>query len=244
MTPSTVLKASTLALIGGLAVAGCSGDRAASTPAIDQASAAYDRTSSDPRAAQAASHEVESARETLTAAKSAWQQDGDQTTSDHYAYLSAQHSAIAREMVRERASAEKVASLAPQIHDTARVVSLPEVMFGFERSDLNKDGQKVAGELAGWLKEHPSRTVDVVGYTDSRGTAKYNHDLSQRRADSVRQALVANGVEESRITARGMGEASPIASNNTHAGRQQNRRVEVAIEGTPATSAPGYGGTR
>jgi outer membrane protein OmpA-like peptidoglycan-associated protein len=79
------------------------------------------------------------------------------------------------------------------------------------------------------LKAHPERQVTIDGYTDSVGSESYNLELSQRRAEAVRDFLVQNGVDAARITARGYGAAAPIAPNTTEAGRQQNRRVEVII---------------
>ena len=83
--------------------------------------------------------------------------------------------------------------------------------------------------LATVLKEHPERHVVIEGYTDSMGSASSNRDLSQRRAGAVRNFLIQNGVDASRITAHGYGEASPVVPNTSEAGRLQNRRVEVII---------------
>jgi outer membrane protein OmpA-like peptidoglycan-associated protein len=79
------------------------------------------------------------------------------------------------------------------------------------------------------LTEHPGRRVQVDGFTDSVGSDSYNEELSQRRANAVREALIARGVEPSRIGAQGYGKAYPVASNSDSGGRQLNRRVEVVI---------------
>jgi outer membrane protein OmpA-like peptidoglycan-associated protein len=244
MNPSYPLKASALIFMSGLAVAACSESRPPSNATLDQASAAYDRVANDPKVVAAAHDEVESSRDTLNMAKQAWRDDADMVVVNHYAYLATQHAATAREQTKQRAAADQVAAMSPEIQDSARAVTLSDVLFGFERSDLNKDGQQSVAELAAFLKQHPDRTVDITGHTDSRGSAKYNEDLSAKRAGSVRQALIANGIDESRITARGMGPANPIASNNTHAGRQQNRRVEVVIAGAPGAAPAAYGASR
>ena len=85
--------------------------------------------------------------------------------------------------------------------------------------------------LAAFLNEHPERIVEVEGHTDSTGTPAYNMDLSRARAEAVRTALVRDGVDPSRIEARGFGETAPLASNRTAAGRLQNRRVEIIVPG-------------
>jgi outer membrane protein OmpA-like peptidoglycan-associated protein len=73
--------------------------------------------------------------------------------------------------------------------------------------------------------------MKVEGHTDSVGTDDYNMKLSQRRADSVRDYLTANGISAGNVTATGLGKADPVASNDTSAGRQQNRRVELVVSG-------------
>jgi len=84
-------------------------------------------------------------------------------------------------------------------------------------------------QLSQFMNKYPDRKIVVEGHTDSRGSAEYNMLLSKRRADSVKNALVEKGIDESRIMTRGYGETHPAASNKTAAGRQQNRRVEVII---------------
>jgi len=80
-----------------------------------------------------------------------------------------------------------------------------------------------------FMKEHAQRTVAIEGYTDSVGTDSLNQALSEKRAIAVKSGLIDRGVASNRVTARGLGEASPVASNDTAAGRQRNRRVEVVL---------------
>jgi outer membrane protein OmpA-like peptidoglycan-associated protein len=80
-----------------------------------------------------------------------------------------------------------------------------------------------------FLQKYPERRVLIEGHTDSVGSDAYNLDLSQRRADAVRDFLLQNGVNAAQISTRGYGKASPVASNATAEGRQQNRRVELII---------------
>lgn len=103
------------------------------------------------------------------------------------------------------------------------------VNFAFDSSDLTADGRQNLDKLAQVLANNPDTNINVYGYTDSKGTDSYNLSLSERRAASVKGYLVSRGVSSSRIFTQGMGESSPIASNDTDAGRAQNRRVEFAI---------------
>jgi OOP family OmpA-OmpF porin len=95
--------------------------------------------------------------------------------------------------------------------------------------------------LADFLRENPDRSVRIEGHTDSTGSVETNMVLSQRRADAVADTLTAAGIARSRVVAVGFGPDSPVATNATAAGRQQNRRVEIVIENPPgeagATSA-------
>jgi len=83
--------------------------------------------------------------------------------------------------------------------------------------------------FAKFLKEYKNYTAEIVGYTDSRGSETYNKKLSQKRAEAVKQLLIQKGVEASRLTAVGMGELNPIATNATTEGRAKNRRIEANL---------------
>lgn len=109
------------------------------------------------------------------------------------------------------------------------VLTLGDVLFDTAKSNLKPGGLRTVGKLADFMNEYPERRVRIEGHTDSRGTTEYNQDLSQRRALSVKSALIQQGIDPSRITSVGLGEAYPKASNSTSAGRQQNRRVEIII---------------
>ena len=103
------------------------------------------------------------------------------------------------------------------------------ILFAVNQSTLQSAGQQNLRDLAASLEEYEGTEVLVVGHTDSTGEEAYNQTLSERRADSARTFLIGAGLESSRIRAMGRGELEPIASNDTDAGRQQNRRVEIAI---------------
>jgi outer membrane protein OmpA-like peptidoglycan-associated protein len=106
------------------------------------------------------------------------------------------------------------------------------VLFDTAKAQLKSSATTHLGKLAAFLNQYPDRTVTIEGYTDSVGSEEYNLDLSQRRADSVRAFLVGQGIAANRLVTAGKGEDAPVASNDSAAGRQQNRRVEVVIANT------------
>lgn len=109
------------------------------------------------------------------------------------------------------------------------VITLPATSFPSGETGLSSD---VAGDLRpliNYLKEHPQRTVVVKGYTDDTGESSYNIRVSNQRAESVKDRLVENGIDETRILTIGYGENQPIANNNTEEGRRANRRVEIVL---------------
>jgi outer membrane protein OmpA-like peptidoglycan-associated protein len=110
-----------------------------------------------------------------------------------------------------------------------------DVMFD-TNSSVIKPAAYASGEIdrvAQILNKYQDTTIKVVGYTDSTGSETYNLQLSEQRANSVKNALVVKNVNAARITALGMGESNPIADNATEGGRQLNRRVAIIIEPTP-----------
>lgn len=101
------------------------------------------------------------------------------------------------------------------------------VHFDFDKSSLRAEGKPILDEAAKILNENPDVRVEVQGYTDGVGSAEYNLGLSDRRAATVKDYLVSQGVAAGRLTTRGYGKADPVASNDTDEGRAQNRRVEL-----------------
>lgn len=109
------------------------------------------------------------------------------------------------------------------------VLTLNNVLFTTGQADLKPGAASTIDQLAAFLQQQPARSVLIKGFTDSTGSEEFNLRLSELRADAVRDALVARGVDPGRIQTRGFGPAMPVASNNNEAGRQLNRRVQVVI---------------
>ena len=116
--------------------------------------------------------------------------------------------------------------------DRGIVLTLGDVLFDTGRAELNPGAATKMDQLAQFLTQHPDRRAEIDGFTDSVGSDAYNEELSQRRANAVKAALVTRGVDPTRINTQGYGKAYPVASNTDSGGRQLNRRVEVVIGGT------------
>ena len=124
---------------------------------------------------------------------------------------------------------EQILNLATNETDRGLVMTLGDVLFAFNKAELSAQAGPRLDKLANFLKQFPDRKLLIEGYTDSVGSDSYNQDLSDRRAQAVRDALVQRGVDSSRITARGYGKAHPVADNASPEGRAMNRRVEIVI---------------
>lgn len=130
---------------------------------------------------------------------------------------------------RAQELARQIDELEAQRTERGIVLTLGDVLFDFDKATLKPGGKRASEKLSRFLQEYPGRNVLIEGYTDNIGTDAYNQNLSLRRADAVRNALTDWGVASHRIEIKGYGEQYPVASNNSEAGRQQNRRVEVVI---------------
>lgn len=116
------------------------------------------------------------------------------------------------------------------------VVTLPEgLLFAQESDQLTPASRDNLRRLATNLEKYPNTRIMIVGHTDSQGGSERNLDFSERRAQAIANLLVEVGVNRARLTALGRGDAEPIATNDTDAGRQWNRRVEIAIYADEAT---------
>ncbi len=151
-----------------------------------------------------------------------------------------------REAEQARAlSAAEAAELQKQIDNlkaeaTERglVLTLGDLLFGFDSAELKAGNTSNLDRLVTFLKEYPERNAVIEGHTDNVGNETYNRELSQQRAEAVRSYLVQQGIGAERLTAVGLGQSQPVASNDSEAGRQSNRRVEIIIDNpAPAVSS-------
>jgi outer membrane protein OmpA-like peptidoglycan-associated protein len=120
-----------------------------------------------------------------------------------------------------------------QTRDTARglIVNMSDVLFDTAKHSLRPVAREKLAKVAGIISGHPGLRLAVEGYTDSVGGDDYNQKLSEQRGESVRDYLTKEGVQGSSVTSAGFGKSQPVASNDTAAGRQQNRRVELVVSG-------------
>ena len=107
------------------------------------------------------------------------------------------------------------------------------MLFDFNKYTLKPGAREKLAKVSGILLAYPGLKIQLEGHTDSIGSDDYNQTLSERRADSVREYLVTQGVPGDTVSAVGFGKANPVGSNDTAAGRQQNRRVEMVVSGEP-----------
>ena len=125
---------------------------------------------------------------------------------------------------------EELAGLQAKETKRGLVATMGGVLFKLNEADLMAGTMRTIDQLAQFLKNHPEYNASIEGHTDSTGTASYNQQLSERRAQSVVVALQDRGIDPERLTAKGLGENYPVATNDTTAGRQQNRRVEIVFK--------------
>ena len=120
-----------------------------------------------------------------------------------------------------------------QTRDTARglIVNMSDVLFDTAKYSLRPLAREKLAKVAGIVSGHPGLKLDVEGHTDSVGGDEYNQQLSEQRGEAVRDYLTQQGMPASSVTSRGFGKTQPVASNDTAAGRQLNRRVEIVISG-------------
>lgn len=120
-----------------------------------------------------------------------------------------------------------------QTRDSARglIVNMSDVLFDTGSSTLKPGAREKLAKISGIVLAHPGLNLQIEGHTDSVGTDDFNQQLSERRADTVRDFLAEQGVPATSITARGFGKSQPVASNDTAEGRQRNRRVELVVNG-------------
>jgi OmpA-OmpF porin, OOP family len=237
----------------------------ACTPAanmsLDRARSDYQQAASDPTVKNDASADLFAAEKLLQRAEDSWKEDEDSDETDHLAYLASRKVDLARanasqaeskkafdqlsaqkDQVRLQARDAEIAKLKAKKVPQGILVTLGDVLFDTGSANLKAGSLQNMYPLVEYLRNHGDSMVKIEGHTDDRGSADYNINLSQMRAESVRNFLINNGIASERISAQGMGEDYPVATNATPSGRQQNRRVEVTITDAPQTMTPTSGG--
>ena len=145
----------------------------------------------------------------------------------------------------ELASArQELQALQAKQTDRGPVMTLSDVLFDTGKATLKPGANRDLDRLAQALKDNGNTRVKIEGYTDSVGSETYNQELSERRAQSVANALQMRGVPPDRYQVEGLGKEFPVATNDTQAGRQQNRRVEIVFSDDSGRFAEGAAATR
>ncbi|CAO3413783.1 OmpA family protein [Azospirillum doebereinerae] len=252
----TMTATRTLLVLAGLgaSVAGCA-TQTMDTAALVQARQDYNIAAANPDVGTNAPLELRRAEEALRRAEAVRNEGGSVTEIDNQSYVASRRAQIAQETAGVKGAQTVVANadsyrlqarnseLEQQLRDlqaqrTERglVMTLGDILFTTGRADLTTGAFDRVERLAQFMQRYPARTVRIEGHTDSTGNADSNLRLSEARAQAVRDALTARGVNPSRIITQGFGEAQPVAANTNDSGRQQNRRVDVVIsdDGTVA----------
>jgi outer membrane protein OmpA-like peptidoglycan-associated protein len=145
-----------------------------------------------------------------------------------------------REKAELRSKLQQQLNIILDTRESARglIVNMSDVLFDTARHTLRPGAREKLARVAGVLLAHPGLHLEVEGHTDSVGGDSYNQGLSERRAESVRDYLVQQGIQRDTIVAHGFGESQPVTTNDNASGRQQNRRVELIVSGEPIGTAP------
>jgi outer membrane protein OmpA-like peptidoglycan-associated protein len=202
------------------AAARLAAERDSQTAAAARDAAERDRADANAAriAAETARTQAESAQRTAEAQTQQAQSAADQSE---------------RDKVVLRAQLRDQLNLVLETRESARglIVNLSDVLFDTASSNLKPGAREKLARVSGILVSHPGLRLEIEGHTDSVGSDDYNQQLSGRRAESVRVYLVDQRIPSASVGALGLGEGHPVATNDTAAGRQQNRRVEMIVSG-------------
>jgi len=142
-------------------------------------------------------------------------------------YMDKQQAEFERQLAEERRTNE--IEIERLKNENLKITMNSEVSFDYDSAALKPAFTRTLDKVSDILNRYPRTTVRITGHTDSIGSSAYNMGLSERRANAVKSDLASNGVSPQRIITEGMGKDQPRASNDTEAGRQLNRRVEMLI---------------
>jgi OmpA-OmpF porin, OOP family len=241
-------------VIGAAALlAACAGR---STESLEEARSAVAAARADEDVVARAPEQLAEAEQALERAEGAARGGADEDELDHLAYLAEQRAETAQALADERVALAQLeqlgeerdallieardrhidvletelAALRAERTDRGLVVTLSdEILFDVDQAELKPGGMQQLARVSEFLRQNPDRNVVIEGHTDSTAPDTYNLALSQRRAHAVEDFLITQGVEPTRISAIGYGEQLPIATNDSAAGRQANRRVEIVV---------------
>lgn len=182
--------------------------------------------------AQLLASQAERDRQAAEAAKNVAMASNQQAQSEaERARLAAHRAEAEKQELRQRLLAQF--NLILSTRDSARglIINMSDVLFDIDKATLKPGAREKLAKVSGIVLAYPGLKLVVEGHTDSTGTDEYNQTLSEKRADAVRDYLVAQNLSESNVTAQGLGKADPVATNDTHEGRSLNRRVELIVSG-------------
>lgn len=205
--------------------------------AAEQAKAEADRARAE---AQSAAEQARLQQQQADQARQqAIQQQQQLALQTQQAQETAQRAQQERDQMRQRLLTQLNQVL--QTRDTARglIVNMSDVLFDTNKATLRPGARERLAKVAGIILAYPDLHLEIDGHTDSTGGDAYNMQLSEARADTVREYLAKQGVPTNNLIAKGFGKTEPIASNATATGRQQNRRVELIVSGEAIGTAVG-----
>ncbi|HKM38135.1 MAG TPA: OmpA family protein [Thiopseudomonas sp.] len=229
--------------------------------ALEQARENVTQLQNSPEALKLAPLETKDAVKMLDKADKAYREGKKEDNVSQLAYLTSQRAELAKQTIAlkngEKELKNKASERAQAILDAREIeikhlqdklnakqtergslVTFGDVLFDLDKAELKPAAHNNIRQLAEFLRDNPERKVLIEGFTDSTGSAEYNLQLSERRAEAVKRALVREGVNSNNLNTIGFGKEYPVADNATPASRSMNRRVEVTISHDDKAVAP------